>query len=109
MVFNEEAAEWDKRVAELLDDQDLRDLLIQRLQDGGNMAKNPACMPKYVMAACTWHSQFPFSFPVPFWGLITSSMAATTLSQIAGSASMLDQDVQREEEDSLDDNEASLN
>jgi len=31
--------ERDRRVAELMGDDDLRDLLIQRLQDGGHVAK----------------------------------------------------------------------
>ena len=35
---NTEVAQRNKRVSELLDDKDLRELLIQRLQNGGHMA-----------------------------------------------------------------------
>ena len=37
---NEQLAERDKRMLELLDDVDLRDLLIQWLEDGGHVAKS---------------------------------------------------------------------
>ena len=38
-VTNGDSTERDKRVTELLDDQDLRSLLIQRLEDGGHVVK----------------------------------------------------------------------
>jgi len=115
---NKEAAERDKRVAELLDDQDLRKLLIQ---DSGHVAKNPACTIGDIIAACGWpqfNGQFPgFLFSALFWGPTAPPMAtemniplpqtsgSTSVSGQHDSSSVHGQDVEREEEDSVIDNE----
>ena len=76
---NEEAEECNKRVAELLDDKDLHELLIQKLQDGGHVAKN---LTGEGMGAGAWpqfNGQFPyFPFPPPHWGPTTPAIAAAT-------------------------------
>jgi len=78
--------ERDRRVAELMGDDDLRDLLIQRLQDGGHVAK------KTTNEAPTWpqfNGQVPFfPFPAPFWGTAPKDAVTNTTPQPVGSTSV---------------------
>ena len=100
MTANEQLAERDKRMSELLDDVDLRDLLIQWLEDGGHVAKRAATANDNAAFGGPWPpppSQFSFfPFPtVPFWGPAMSPMTAGMnnpgLRRPTGSTSVLDQ------------------
>ena len=72
-ITNEETAEYDKRVTELLDDKYLHNLLIQRLHDGGHVAKRPILtvnkdsqpVPGHNLTAC-----FPVFPSGTIWGTI---------------------------------------
>lgn len=91
---NERLTERDEQVSQLLDDKDLRDLLIQRLQDGGHVAKKVATANETASFSTPWPpppGQFFFPFPsMPFWGPATSPMTAGT-NRPTGSTSVLDQ------------------
>ena len=112
---NEEAEERNKRVSELLDDKDLHELLIQKLQDGGHVAKNPTGEGMGPGAWPQFNGQFPyFPFPPPYWGPTTAAVAAVTniplptslptgsasVSGQPGSSSVQGQELDNEEEDS---------
>ena len=49
-----ELEKCNKKVSELLDDKDVCDLLINRLEDGGHVAKKPATASGDMMTGGTW-------------------------------------------------------
>ena len=66
---NTEAAQHNKRVSELLDAKDLHEQLIQRLQDGGHVAKKPNEGFNAGVAWPQFNGNFPFfPFSAPYWG-----------------------------------------
>ena len=76
-VTNGDSTERDKRVMELLDDQDLRSLLIQCLEDGGHMVKKSTETNAEKPQGGPWqpfNGQFPFfPYPIPpYWGAPTT-------------------------------------
>ena len=84
----------EKLVSDLLGDKSARDLVIEKLKEGGHMVKEPVTngaggyvfpMPSGSNAGSRTWPAFPMQFPFvpfpPFWGAVNQPVAATVTSR----------------------------